>query len=88
MPMGDTVYIMRKNIKPIAGRAVQELGSIELWAPLTGECYFFTRKESVEKFLCVPLKKDSYMEIRLNDPLCPLKHVFSIVAPDNIYANI
>lgn len=28
------------------------------------------------------------MEIRLNDPMCPLKHIYTIVSEDNIYANI
>lgn len=30
-----------------------------------------------------------HLEIgRLNDPICPLKHIFSVVDEENIFANI
>ena len=38
MPEGATVYVLRGK----STTAKNEIsGSIELWAPLTGECYFF-----------------------------------------------
>ena len=75
MPEGATVYVLRKEL---AG------GSIELWAPLTGECYFL--KESKTESMCfAPVK---YLEMRLNDPMCPMKKVHCVISDDNLYANI
>lgn len=28
------------------------------------------------------------MQVRVNDPICPLKHIYSVVSQENIYANI
>ena len=42
MPEGSTVYVLRKRVP--AGSADRQ-GSIELWAPLTGECYFFGERK-------------------------------------------
>ena len=42
MPEGSTVYVLRKKVS--TGGADRQ-GSIELWAPLTGECYFFEEKQ-------------------------------------------
>jgi hypothetical protein len=28
------------------------------------------------------------MQVRLNDPICPMKHIYCVVTPDNVYANI
>jgi coiled-coil and C2 domain-containing protein 2A len=49
MPMGNTVYVMRKMIQPRVNTEVKgtnkyaafDYGGVELWAPMTGECYYF-----------------------------------------------
>lgn len=28
------------------------------------------------------------MQVRINDPICPLKHIYSVVSAENVYANI
>ena len=40
MPEGPSVYVMRQEDKPNA--------SFELWAPLTGECFFFENVEEMD----------------------------------------
>lgn len=40
MPEGATVYVLRKKKKKELGERKID-GSIELWAPLTGECYWY-----------------------------------------------
>lgn len=44
MPEGATVYVLRK-LKPKGPRGGRVDGSIELWAPLTGECYWYSERE-------------------------------------------
>lgn len=68
---------MRKNVNE---------GSVELWCPVSGECYFFEYKSNPSSFLNFGAKP--YMTYRVQDPVCPMKRVFFIVASDNIYANI
>ena len=79
MPEGATVYVLRKEL---AG------GSIEMWAPLTGECYFFEEKISYNEFLSWKCKPTKYLEMRLNDPMCPMKKVHCVISDDNLYANV
>ena len=45
MPEGATVYVLRKlrngrKIEPEREKGERD-GSLELWAPLTGECYWY-----------------------------------------------
>jgi len=41
VPSGKSVYVLRKKVKG---------GSIELWDPITGTCYFFGLKYELDKF--------------------------------------
>lgn len=95
--MGNTVYVMRRMIKPRENNNVRgtpkhaafDYGGIELWAPMTGECYYFKLVQNNDSVFGVNVKKKFHLEIgRLNDPICPLKHIFSVVDEKNIYANI
>jgi hypothetical protein len=95
MPMGSTVYVMRKMLKHIVNPnpnvkgAAFDYGGIELWAPMTGECYYFKLIQNNDSVLGISVKKRFHLEIgRLNDPICPLKHIFSVVDEKNLYANI
>lgn len=53
---------------------------------MTGEMFFFERKTRPAS--CLGANKLTYMDTRQDDPICPLKHVYSIVGEDNVYANI
>lgn len=84
--MGETVFVMRRNKKPIKVEGKPDsLGSVEFWSPLSGECYFFACNR-VPRACLTPAH--NYMEVRMRDPTCPLKHIWSVVAEENIYANI
>jgi len=61
---------------------------IEIWNPCSGECFNFEAKE-IKGFSCTKyVPKASGYTTKDRDPTCPLKHIFSLVSPDNIYANI
>lgn len=56
---------------------------------MTGECYYYKLMNSNDNFFGVNVSKGFHLEIgRLNDPLCPLRHLYNLVDEDNIYANI
>ena len=82
MPEGRNVFVMRTRVDPAAKR------DLELWSPITGECFFFCENTPNSQFCGIKLTKRSTMTVRLNDPVCPLKHIYCIVSSDNIYANI
>jgi len=90
-----TAFVLRKklthlvNPNPDNRGSIFDYGGIELWAPMTGECYYFKLIQNNESFIGIPIKKGYHLEIgRLNDPICPLQHIYSIVDEKNIYANI
>lgn len=82
MPEGKNVYVMRKHTNPAVSR------DLELWSPVTGECFFFQENTPDATFCGVRITRRSNMTVRLNDPICPLKHIYCIVSSENVYANI
>ena len=83
MPEGATVYVLRKiNNK---AKVPNPNNSIEIWAPLTGECYWF-KETSYETGMCGGKTKG--FDIILKDPICPMKNVHTIISDDNVYVNI
>lgn len=82
LPEGRNTFVMRTFVNPKDGR------DIEIWSPLSAECFFFRFCDDSESFCYVPLRKASHMEVRLNDPICPLKRVWFIVGKSNVWANI
>ena len=100
MPEGKNVFVMRKFANPVeeyhkiqpaaAGRERGKIRAfdIEIWNPCTGECFNFEAKE-LKGFSCTKfVPKASGYSTRDRDPICPLKHIFSLVSTENIYANI
>jgi len=79
MPEGNTVYVMRRFSEEHARTVSEHKHSVELWQPLTGQCYFFARKTS---------SSDSYTYVRSNDPMCPLRKIHCVVSGKNIWQNI
>lgn len=71
---GKSVYVLRKDLNK---------GDVELWDPLTGECYFFEQRGNEGRR---PWGR-SYMQTRFLDPHCPLKQLNCLVSEDNIYVN-
>jgi hypothetical protein len=82
MPEGRSVFVMRKYKDPNARK------DLELWSPLTGDCYSFTEQVQQSSFCGVKWSRGSSMQVRINDPICPLKHIYSVVSAENVYANI
>ena len=81
MPTSELVYVMRK-------KSIEDC-SFELWDPLTGQCYFFeNEKDQKRKFLCIPLKSQSHMQVRWEDPICPMTQIHCIVSSENVWCNI
>ena len=89
MPEGHTVYVLRKQVpRPDAPRPHDRCGSIELWAPCTGECYFYEEKKGAARLLGYGAQQ-YYMEMnRPTDPMCPLKKIHTVIGSDNVYVNI
>lgn len=73
---------MRTFTDPKDGR------DIEIWSPITAECFFFKFCNDSETFCGVSVRKASHMEVRINDPICPMKHIWFVVGSNNIWANI
>jgi len=60
MPMGSTVYVLRKMLKHLPNnnpnpKDVFDYGGIELWAPMTGECYYFKLIQKNDSVLGIPV---------------------------------
>ena len=77
VPYGKSVFVLRKNVNK---------GNVELWYPITGECFFFKWEQPAGGWFNFGAKP--YMTYRVQDPVCPMKRVYSVVASDNIYSNI
>jgi len=76
LPDGSTVFVMRKE---------KATGNLELWAPITGECYFYkleSNKSSLFNF-----SGGSFMQIRLADPGCPLRKLHTVISDRNVWFN-
>jgi coiled-coil and C2 domain-containing protein 2A len=82
LPEGRNTFVMRTFTDPKDGR------DIEIWSPITGECFFFKFCNDSDTFCGVDLRKASHMEVRINDPICPMKHIWFVVGQNNIWANI
>lgn len=82
LPEGRNTFVMRTFTDPKDGR------DIEIWSPITAECFFFKFCNDSETIFGYNLRKASHMEVRINDPICPLKHIWSVVGKNNIWANI
>lgn len=62
MPEGQITYVMRTDGF-----------DVELWSPVTGMCYFFEKNKVISKILgCIPDGDSAYMNVRSNDPICPM----------------
>ena len=88
MPEGHTVYVLRKQVlkPPLKETPADRSGSIELWAPCTGECYFYEEKKA-ESRLFAP--EQYHLQVnRPTDPMCPLKKIHTVISSDNVYVNI
>ena len=80
LPNGHMVFVMRKRDEAD--------GSFELWDPLTGQCYWF-KNILEEKFnICGKgFGKQSHLDVRLTDPICPLRQIHTIVGSTNVWVN-
>ena len=79
-PEGKTAYVMRREVKT---------NKVELWNPMKGEAYYFSREENTSKaFGCIPIAAGHSMEIRSNDAKCQLKSIGCVIGPDNVWANV
>ena len=76
-PDGNAVFVMRKE---------RATGNIELWAPVTGECYFFKIEKRQKSLLS--FAQPNFMQIRLMDPSCPMTKLHTVVSDKNIWCNI
>lgn len=63
-------------------------GYLELWNPMTAECYNFDRIETTTKQAVGADAKSTSTNMRLFDPTCTMKRVWCVVGQDNIWANI
>jgi len=81
-PKYDDKNVIKEGEKRVIGK------DIELWSPITGECFFFEHKEINETICGIPVLRSSSMDVRILDPVCPLKHIYCIIGTDNIYANV
>ena len=79
MPNGHMVYVMRKQS--------DAEGSFELWDPLTGQCYHFNNIIEPNKFCGISYGKQSHLDVRLTDPICPLRQIHTIVGSNNVWVN-
>lgn len=70
---------MRRNLKN---------NHIELWNPIKGEAYFYGREEVKENFMCFSISKGYKLDKRINDVICQLKSIGSVIGSDNIWANV
>jgi hypothetical protein len=50
MPEGNSVYVMRQKTQEVA--AQEQDYSVEIWKPMTGDCYFFAHKKNFDTGLC------------------------------------
>jgi hypothetical protein len=97
MPEGKNVFVMRKFTNPVTEFTQTHNGktrgihafNIEIWSPCTGECFNFNAREPANSWLCVKSVPRSFgMYNKPREPVCPLRHIFTLVSHDNIYANI
>jgi len=79
MPNGPMVFVMRKK---------NDIdGSFELWDPLTSQCYFFKNIIEPNKFCGISYGRQSHLDVRLTDPICPLRSIHTIVGQNNVWIN-
>jgi len=64
-----------------------ENGSVELWDPSTGYCYFYENK-APSRAMCSFLKRTNYLEIRPTDPMCPITQIHTVISSSNVYVNM
>lgn len=81
MPEGFNVYVMRRFADQ------KEKRDFELWSPITGDCYFYKHKPTADGFCAIPFQTRHNLEVRMNDAICPMKHVYTVVGTDNVYQN-
>ena len=84
VPEGKNVFVLRKWADPSKEKDGRD---IEIWSPMTGECFNFQNKIK-DDFWCGLQRGGNSMTTRQHDPICPLRHIYSLVSQDNIYANI
>jgi hypothetical protein len=80
MPEGFNVFVMRRH-------ADQKERDFELWSPITGDCYFYAFKQTTDGFCALPFQTRHHFDVRMNDAICPMKHVYTVVGTDNVYQN-
>ena len=74
------VFVMRKSDNAA--------GSFELWDPLTAQCYYFAFQQEQNRFWGIPIGKTNHLDIRLNDPICPLTQIHTVVSSQNVWVNV
>lgn len=79
VPDGDCWFVARR---------CKAKGYMELWNPMTAECYNFDRIETSTKQAVGADAKSTSTNMRLFDPTCTMKRVWCIVGQENIWANI
>ena len=77
-PIGECWFVARRDKK---------LPNIELWNPMTGECYTFDRQQA-SSASALAKSSTSANATRENDPRCPLKKIWCVVGQENVWANI
>ena len=80
MPNGPMVFVIRKQNNAA--------GSFELWDPLAAQCYYFELKTERNTFWGIPIGKSSHLDIRLQDPICPLIQIHTVVSSENVWVNV
>lgn len=62
-------------------------GFVELWDPRAGECYVFAQSAKKDRRDGGRGAPEGTGQ-RAHDPICPLKKIWAIVGPENVWANI
>jgi coiled-coil and C2 domain-containing protein 2A len=80
VPYGETWFVMRADY-------ASNNDNVEIWDPNTGEVFSFDR-EIYTAQSAVAKNSAPGMNVRANDPICPLKKIWMIIDQENAWANI
>jgi len=77
IPEGFTCYTLRRD---------KATNHVEIWNPVTGECYFFGNEKYARSLLCIPCGQGE--RVGDHDASCPLKEISCVISQNNVYVNL